>query len=88
MISSACLLNDITVSIRFTRSRIWGHYALVKEKTKDSDKGCQSCPWYYTLLFDLFQLSQLARAYLKRKKRKISSSQDGLLSLVLSCRQK
>lgn len=35
MISNACLLNDIIVSIRFTRSQIWGHSALVKKKKKD-----------------------------------------------------
>ena len=63
IISNACLLNDIIVTKIHQ-----GHYALVKEKTKDSHKGCQSCPWNYTLLFHLFQLSQLARAYLKRKK--------------------
>lgn len=90
MISTAHLLNDIIVLVRFTRSQIWGHSASVKEKAADSHKRCQLCPWNYILLFDLFQLSQLARAILKNKKnkKKPSSSQDGLLSSALICRKK
>lgn len=87
MVSNACVLNHLIVSVRFTRSQIWGHSAAMKEKTKDSHKGCQLCPWNYILLFDLFQLSQLARAHLKRKKENLKFPGRSL-SLVVFCRDK